>query len=403
MLDRLLRVLFLTHRLPYAPNRGDRIRAYHLIKVLRERADIDLISLAHSDEEASHAGDLQGLVSSLAVVRLPRIRNLARGALCLPGRRPLTHALLDSPEMPGLLARQVRDRRPDVVLAYCSGIAQFSMAPPLDRLPLVVDMVDVDSAKWQTMGEKARAPMNWIYARESRTLSRFEAELAHSAYASVVVNEKEARALAAIAPGARIEAVPSGVDVEHLKPPQPPEPSQDVVFCGVMNYPPNEEAAAWIASEVWPLVRARRADARLRLVGSSPTARVMRLASPEQGIDVTGQVPDVRQYLWEAAASVAPLLTARGIQNKVLEAAAAGLPVVVTPVVAEGLPAEVLPACTVAASPGEFAAAIVDYLDQSPEGRRAIAARAEFDALSWPQRLSPFANLLTAAARAGRK
>ena len=114
---------------------------------------------------------------------------------------------------------------------------------------------------------------------------------------------------------------------------------------GVMNYAPNVEGAVWLAREVWPIVRSARPDARLTLIGASPSAEVVALASDRTGVVVTGTVPDVRPYLWRAAVAAAPLQIARGIQNKVLEAVAAGLPCVVTPQVAEGLPREVVPAC----------------------------------------------------------
>src|SRR5262249_5585341 len=127
-----------------------------------------------------------------------------------------------------------------------------------------------------------------------------------------------------------------------------PAASQTVVFCGVMNYPPNVEGAIWLAREVWPRVRRAVPSARLELVGASPTPAVPSLASGREDVIVTGHVDDVRAHLWGAAVAAAPLLTARGVQNKVLEAVAAGLPTVVTPVVLDGVPPEVRPGCVMA-------------------------------------------------------
>jgi len=171
-----------------------------------------------------------------------------------------------------------------------------------------------------------------------------------------------------------------------------------VMFCGVMNYRPNETAAIWLAREVWPLVRARRADARLILVGSDPTPAVKRLAVSDSTVEVTGGVPDVRPYLWGSAVATAPLSAALGVQNKVLEAVAAGLPVVVTPIVMAGLPSEVAGACTVAATAPDFAASIVHLLECTPAERRAIAERADVAALSWTECLAPAVCLIEAAA-----
>jgi glycosyltransferase involved in cell wall biosynthesis len=138
----------------------------------------------------------------------------------------------------------------------------------------------------------------------------------------------------------------------------------------------------------------------LSLVGSDPTPAVRALTAADSTIEVTGTVPDVRPYLWRAAVAVAPLLTARGVQNKVLEAIAAGLPCVVTPAVLDGLPEEVIPACMVARDAEQFAAAVVDLLGREPAERRAIAEGANVRALSWDERLAPLLGILERAARA---
>src|SRR5262249_9214108 len=162
----------------------------------------------------------------------------------------------------------------------------------------------------------------------------FESAVSSKAYASIVVNEREREALSRLAPHARLEVVQVGVDLIHLAPPERPLPSMDVVFCGVMNYRPNEEGVLWFATRVWPLVKRQHSNARLRIVGSDPTKKVIGIADLDKGIEVTGAVPDVRPYLWSSAVSVAPLLTARGVQMKVLEAVGAGLPAVITSAVA---------------------------------------------------------------------
>ena len=399
-----MNVLFLSHRLPYSPNRGDRVRAFHLLRELSRWAQIDVIALAHDAEEASHAGDLKAVARSVVAARVPKALNLARAALALPSRRPTTHSLLASPEFDRAVDAVASTRRPDVVLAYCTGIAPAAFRTSLQNAPVVLDMVDVDSQKWASLSASSAPPRSWIYARESRVLAAFEADTSRRAAATLVVNDKERAALASIAPGARIHTVENGVDLAALRPSSPPAADPVVVFCGVMNYAPNVEGAVWLARDVWPLVRAGNPDARLEIVGANPTGAVQALDNPSAGIHVKGSVPDVRPHLWGAAVSAAPLHTARGIQNKVLEAVAAGLPVVVTPAVMEGLPSEVKVACTEAQTPEAFAAALVSRLALSPEGRRELAGRAALDALTWDRRLADLQVLFAeAAARRGRR
>src|SRR2546425_9069276 len=143
-----MRILFLTHRLPYAPNRGDRIRAYHIARQLSRRSDVDLLSLTHDDEEESHATDLDAMVARVRTARVRRVTNLARAAVAWPTSRPLTHALLDAPDLRTTLAQMVADRRPDVVLAYCSGMARLVFDEALRENSARGGFVDVDSGEW---------------------------------------------------------------------------------------------------------------------------------------------------------------------------------------------------------------------------------------------------------------
>jgi len=383
--------------LPYAPNRGDRVRAYHLLRVLSSRAEVDLLSLVHEADEASRASDLAPLAASVTAIPVPRLLNVLRSAAFLPSSRPTTHTMLDAPGLKGAVASLAR-RSPDVVLAYCSGMARCALEPALRDRPLVLDMVDVDSAKWAAMAETHAPPRSWVYAREARVLRAFEAAAAAHASTTMVVTDKERQTMTTIAPGARVEVVPNGVDAARLRPISGPTGEPLVVFCGVMNYAPNEEAVTWFTREVWPLVIARRPDAWFDIIGSSPTPAVQALANPDVHITVVGAVPDVAPHLWKAAVSVAPLQTARGIQNKVLEAVAAGLPTVVTPVVSEGLPKAVLSACRVAGPPQAFADAVLTYLESTPKQRRELALAVDFGSLSWDRMLAPVHNILAQAA-----
>ena len=396
-----MNVLFLTHRLPYAPNRGDRLRAYHMLRTLAPHCRVNLVSLVHDADEAAHVEDLAALAATVTTAPVSKLSGVVRAIRSLPTRRPLTHALLHAASLPDALGRIVAIDPPDVVLAYCSSMARFAMEPPLRGIPWVLDMIDVDSVKWAEFAGSSDPPMQWVYAREARCLSRFETFAAARADTTLLVNERERDQLALVAPNARAQVVPNGVDVEMFRPRAAPTEEPRVVFCGVMNYRPNEAAAVWLAREVWPLVRARYPRAQLTLVGASPTDAVALLAAADRSISVTGSVPDVRSSLWASAVAVAPLLIARGVQNKVLESIAAGLPNVVTPAVAAGLPAEVLRACLVASDAGEFAAAIGDLLDLDASARRSMAAGVDLERLSWARALAPLAGILDAAAVRG--
>ncbi len=394
-----MRVLFLTHRLPYAPNRGDRIRAFHILRALAARADVELISLVHDRDELAQVPRLEATMGvRVTAAPVPRVRNLALGAAQLSGKRPLTHVLLDAPGVSRAIQTAVQQRPPDVVLAYCSGMARFALEPPLSEFPLVVDLVDVDSQKWLALSESSRWPKRWIFEREARLLADFERRIATAASALFVVNERERDAMYAVAPGHCIGVLPNGVewqgDVAHTEPEERPR----VVFCGVMNYQPNVEAVLWFVESVWPTIRRSRPDAHFTIVGSDPSASVRRLHSLERGIEVTGTVDDVRPYLQQAAMAVAPLRTARGVQNKVLEALASGLPAVITPAVFDGLPMCARSGCAVAGSADVYAEQVLALLAMSGRERRQLAATADLRQLGWEAQLGILHDALSAAA-----
>ena len=398
-----MRVLVLTHRLPYAPNRGDRLRAYHILQHLHRRAEVELVSLVHDEDEASHVDDVRQFVTRVTAVKVTPFRNRVNAARALFSGAPLTHALLDSSEIGGRLREICHARPPDVVLAYCSGMARFAMQPPLDRIPFVLDFVDVDSRKWQDMAAASAPPKSWIYRREAATLGAFEARAASRAVASLVVNEREAGNARRLSASANVHVLANGVELERLSPPDAPASDARVVFCGVMSYAPNADGMTWFVESVWPLVRAARGDATLAIVGSDPSTAMRSLPQHDASITVTGRVDDVRPWLWKSAVAVAPLHVARGLQNKALEAIAAGLPIVMTEAVAGGLPGSAASASRVGNTPEDFAAHVINLLSLSPQQRRTIARSANLSELTWSRSLEPLWPILEAASQSMRE
>ena len=263
-----MRVCFLTHRLPYAPNRGDRIRAYHILEWLHRRTEVHLLSLVHDPGEEQAAAEMTSRAASVNTSLVPRWMNRVRGVAALPTRRPLTLTLLDAPALRTSLRELARTARPDVILAYCSSMAAYAMSAELDGIPFVLDMVDVDSEKWQSLAEHGRRHLRPIYAREARTLRAFERRAMRAARTTIAINQREAQALRQLAPEADIVTIGNGVAFESFAPPSLPGDSASVVFCGVMDYAPNEAAALRLIRHIWPMVHLQMPDATLWLVGS---------------------------------------------------------------------------------------------------------------------------------------
>jgi sugar transferase (PEP-CTERM/EpsH1 system associated) len=396
-----MRVWFLTHRLPYAPNRGDRIRAFYFLKYLQSRAEVSLFSLVHDAEEQAALLALRRELASVEVALVPKWMNRAQALARLPTADPLTLLLLNAPLLRRSIVQRRRQAPPDVVLAYCSSMAPYAMDRALAGVPFVLDMVDVDSEKWRALASTGPWPYRWIHRRESRVLAAFERRAMGAANATLAVNEKESAKLREMMPDARVVTVPNGIALDTFASAAPPASEPIAIFCGVLDYAPNEEAALRLTREVWPRVKSRLPGARLFLVGANPTARIKQYAAADSSITVRGTVPDVRPYLWQSAVSVAPLRVARGLQNKVLEALAAGLPVIVSDAVAEGLPQCVSSGVVLADTDEEIAAAICELLIASPASRRLKAASAQLAGLSWERQLAPLWEEISRAASEG--
>jgi sugar transferase (PEP-CTERM/EpsH1 system associated) len=257
-----------------------------------------------------------------------------------------------------------------VVLVYSSALAQYVVGRIPAGTRLVVDFVDADAEKWRAYAQTAAPPMRWLFAAESRRLVAFERRVLAAADAGVLISETERRLLGGfLGEGeAKLEVIPNGVDTDYFRPSTGAVADSAAVMCGRMDYRPNVEGAQWFAREILPKVRERRPEAVFRIVGAAPSPQVMALdALP--GVEVVGAVPDVRPYLAGAAVVVAPLRTARGIQNTVLEGMAAGRPVVATSAALDGIAAEPGRDVLAADTADDLAAAVAAVLaNRAPAG-----------------------------------
>ena len=392
-------LLFLAHRIPYPPNRGDKIRSWNVIRHLGTLGRVHLACFADDENDAAHLAALrEAMGGSLgdAHVEVRTRSKFAAAAEALRHDKPILLTLFDNARMHGFVRSMLSRDAVDSVYAFSVQMAQFVPQPCRQRF--IMDFVDIDSAKFAAYA--GAGPMRWVHAREAGKLFAFERAVATRAEHSLFVSEAEAALFRSKAPEAQVEVLSNGIDLDFYDP-EAAFPRLErsggplIVFTGQMDYRPNVSAVCGFADEVLPTILKARPDARFAIVGRNPAPAVKRLAKRE-GVLVTGSVPDVRSWLAAAEAVVAPLRIARGIQNKVLEAMAMARLVVASPAAFEGIDAEVGRDLIVAATPAEEAIAILGLLDD-PETAAAIgsAGRRQMEArYRWDATLAPLTQIL---------
>ena len=368
----MAKLLYLTHRMPYPPDKGDKITTFNFLRHLAARHEVYLGAFVDSAEDWQYATKLKDYCADVRLIGIKPLPRRLWSARALLGSRPLTQAYYASAELQDWVDRTIERQGITKALAYCSAMAPYLAADRMASLRRVTHYADVDSEKWRTYSQTHRFPMGAIYAREARTLFDLERKMSRIYDVTSFVSQADAELYQRLAPesAAKVRVIPNGVDTGYF------DPAADraspfaagrrpIVFTGAMDYWPNADAVIWFANEVLGFIRQAQPQAEFWIVGSNPGAGVKQLEAIE-GVKVTGHVPDVRPYLAHCGAVVAPLRVARGTQNKVLEAYSMARPVVMTSAAANGLLASPFIAANTHDQPQAMAQALLGALNAPP-------------------------------------
>lgn len=393
-------LLFLTHRIPYPPNKGDKLRSFNLLKQLQRDYRVHVGAFIDDDDDWRYVDALQAMAGECYFARLTPWRAKLRSMPALLGDKPLSLPYYRDAGLQAWVDRLLAERPIHQVIIFSGAMAQYLENPTYGHLRRIVDFVDVDSDKWQQYAGSQSWPLSWIYRREARTLLNYERHVASIMDASVFVSTHEAELFKQLAPEAasRVWDIHNGVDVHYFDPSQeyavPYAAAQiPIVFTGAMDYWANVDAVTWFARDIFPAVRQHQASAHFYIVGARPNNAVRQLAQLP-GVTVTGAVKDIRPYLAHARAAVAPLRIARGVQNKVLEAMAMARPVVVTPQALDGILCQADRELIVAGDAATFAERLCVVLRGDGNNMTAAARRRVENDYSWESNLRRFEALL---------
>ncbi len=405
-------ILFLSHRIPFPPNRGDKIRSHHILRHLAGLAPVHVATFADDSVDMAYEGELAGVATSHCLIE--RRKPLSRAGIeALASGKPISLTAFHDPALADYVRRVLAERPIGTIYAFSGQMGQYIPASFKGRV--LFDFVDVDSAKFEAYAEAGRGPRSWIDAREGRLLNAEEARLARRSDVSLFVSNEEAALFRArLLPQDRLEcdvrALRNGIDAALFDPARSkPAPamlaasSPRLIFTGQMDYAPNVAAARRVIERLLPIIQTVFPGASFHVVGRNPP-EALKAYHGTDNVFIYGGVDDMCSYLAAADLALVPLELARGVQNKVLEAMAMELPVVLTPEAATGIGGTDGKHYVVAESDEALAQCVIDLIGD--ESRRAsistAARRFVFENLSWPATLAPLAGMLGLAEAAAR-
>lgn len=383
-----MKILYLCHRIPYPPNKGDKIRSFNEIKYLSSFHEVHLVCLADNPTDLRYENDLKKYCKRVCVIQLKTVWARAKSLAALIYNRPISVGYFYSKLLQATVNRWLSSNHYDSVMCFSSPMAEYIFRSPFmsDRFAfrdksfsqanqssseavvrplatssvplLVMDFCDVDSDKWLQYSGQTRFPLSFIYRIENRHLFEYEKKINQLFDYSIFVSHAEANLFVRLFPEAKnISVIPNGVDYEYFSPGRSYTVETDesltelnelkklnkhkkpiLLFTGAMDYYANVDGVTWFCNDIFPLLKKKFPKAQFYIVGSNPHAKVKELGKRD-GVESTGFVEDIRPYYQSANVCVIPLRLARGVQNKVLEAMAMGKPVVTTTKAIEGIQA----------------------------------------------------------------
>jgi sugar transferase (PEP-CTERM/EpsH1 system associated) len=374
-----MNILYIVHRIPYPPDKGDKIRSFHQIRQLSKSHTVHLACLVDEPGDLEYTAALRKYCGSVETVYRGKFERKVRALQALFSRKPLSVSAFYSQELNVRIQHFLRSGKIDFIIAYSSAMAEYVAS--VAGIPKVIDFVDVDSEKWRAYTGYHCFPLSMIYRLEADRLARYEEWAARNFDHSIFVTLREAELFHQRVSDRPVSVIQNGVDIEYFKPVSGSSLTKtgtaDIVFTGAMDYFPNVDAVSYFCDTIFPRVLKELPQARFYIVGRNPTKAVVRLGK-RGNVIVTGSVPDVRPYLAQATVAVAPFRIARGVQNKVLEAMAMSLPVVGTSNAFQGIQATREDGIRWGDDPARFAQEVLTFLKEPELSKRCGEAGREY-------------------------
>ena len=368
-----MNILFLCHRIPYPPNKGDKIRSYNEIIFLSQKHKIYLGTTLDEKSDKNYTPELEKYCEEVFAVHFKRRWRLSKSLL---SNKPFSVSNFYDKRLQAYVDRVLKNNKIDIIFCFCSSMAEYVYQSPafknddISKIKMVMDYVDLDSDKWRQYSEYTKFPKNIIYRIEQKRLLEYEKKINEIFNHSVFVSEREVNVFKRWYPEAKnIKVIQNGVDSEFFSSDpgtftsmeEADDSSFKLIFTGVMDYFANEDGVKWFCRDILKKIKSDIPNVEFYIVGNRPTKRVQKLSKVD-GVFVTGYVEDIRPYYVKADVCVIPLRIARGLQNKVLEAMSMGKAVVATSNASEGIICKNNSDIIIANDAESFAREVIDLL-----------------------------------------
>jgi sugar transferase (PEP-CTERM/EpsH1 system associated) len=401
----LMNILYLSPRVPFPPERGDKIRSFFQVSYLAKEHKIFLGTTLDNETDLAYIGKMRKHCSKIHAVRFHRGLRMLRAFVT---SSPFSVCAFYDRGLQAFVDHCLESSDIDAILCYCSSMAEYVFRSrmyrqgTLGKIRLYIDFVDLDSDKWGQFMRYSRSPLKVIYAMEEKRLRKYEIRINRSFHGSVFVADREVEVFRRNFPDAmNVSVISNGVNHEFFAPRQGPmgddieRKGGTLVFSGIMNYFANVDGVCWFCNKVLPMIKKQFPGVEFLIVGKDPVPAVKRL-SHISGVSVTGYVPDIRKYYWLADVCVIPLRIARGLQNKVLEAMASGRAVVTTSNASDGIRCNPGDDIVIADDENKFASAVISLLSDRKRNEElgACARKTVLRNYSWEANMQAFDNLL---------
>ncbi len=370
-------------RMPWPLDKGDKLRAYHLLKGLARNHELFLFALHEGKDPREGIEILRGFCRELQVERLgTRSRALGLGRALAKGW-PLQAGYFYHPALVEKWRAFVSTHRPEK--SFYQLIRSLPYMRAAAEIPSVIDYQDAFSLSMARLAAESRPPKKWVWQREARKVAEFEKEAQKLSTRQIIISEQDRQNLP-LDQRNQIHVVSNGIDLDNFKP-RESEKDIDILFAGNMSYLPNITAARYLVEKIMPIIWELRPKSKVAIVGTHPVHAVRQLAG--KNVVVTGFVKDISSWYARSRMLLAPMQTGAGLQNKILEAMAMELPAIVSDIAAKGLPEQARELVLVEQSPKGYAESVIELLNEENyagmlghQGRKYVLAHHDWTHIS---------------------